>query len=69
METELDTANPGKTAQASCTADAIQPNGARMKSYKILDANAIKLIAIVAMTIDHIAWAVYPGCPHQWSSR
>ena len=67
METGLDTANPGKTAQATGTVDAIQPDGTRMKNYKILDANAIKLIAIVAMTIDHIAWAVYPGCPHQWT--
>ena len=38
-----------------------------MKNYKILDANAIKFIAIVAMTIDHIAWTVYPGYPHQWT--
>lgn len=28
---------------------------------KILNSNAIKLIAIIAMTIDHIAWAVFPG--------
>ena len=28
---------------------------------KILDSNKIKLIAIVAMTIDHIAWLLYPG--------
>ena len=26
-----------------------------------LSANAIKLIAILAMTADHIAWAVFPG--------
>ena len=51
MEPGLDTANPG---------------AARMKNYKILDANAIKLIAIIAMTIDHIAWAIYPGCPLNW---
>lgn len=37
-----------------------------MKNYKILDANAIKLIAIVAMTIDHVAWTIYPGCPLNW---
>ena len=37
-----------------------------MKNYKILDANAIKLIAIIAMTIDHIAWTVYPGCSLNW---
>lgn len=33
---------------------------------KILNANVIKLIAIIAMTIDHIAWAVYPGYPHEF---
>ena len=30
---------------------------------KVLSANTIKLIAIVAMTIDHIAWLVFPGYP------
>ncbi len=35
------------------------------KTERILNANAIKLIAILAMTIDHIAWAVYPGYPTQ----
>lgn len=29
------------------------------KRYKCLSSNAIKLIAIIAMTIDHIAWAVF----------
>ncbi len=28
---------------------------------KKLNSNAIKLIAIIAMTIDHIAWAIYTG--------
>lgn len=28
---------------------------------KILNSNVIKIIAIVAMTIDHIAWLVFPG--------
>ena len=28
---------------------------------KQLDSNAIKLIAILAMTVDHIAWAIFPG--------
>lgn len=27
---------------------------------KILNANALKLIAIVAMTVDHLAWALWP---------
>ncbi len=29
------------------------------------NSNTIKLIAILAMTIDHIAWAVYPGYPRE----
>ena len=28
---------------------------------KVLNANTIKVIAIIAMTIDHIAWLVFPG--------
>ncbi len=28
---------------------------------QILNSNQIKLIAIIAMTIDHIAWLVFPG--------
>ena len=31
--------------------------------HRFLDSNAIKLIAILAMTVDHIAWAVFPGYP------
>ena len=31
----------------------------RMK--KVLNSNTIKVIAIVAMTIDHIAWFLFPG--------
>ena len=27
---------------------------------KILNANALKLIAIIAMTLDHLAWALWP---------
>lgn len=30
---------------------------------KTLSSNAIKLIAIAAMTVDHVAWAVFPGYP------
>ena len=33
---------------------------------KPLSSNAIKLIAIAAMTIDHIAWAVFPGYPKEF---
>lgn len=32
---------------------------------KTLDSNAIKLIAIIAMTIDHIAWVLFPGYPRE----
>lgn len=28
---------------------------------KILNSNKIKLIAILAMTVDHIAWLIFPG--------
>lgn len=30
---------------------------------KLLDSNMIKIIAIIAMTIDHITWMIYPGYP------
>lgn len=30
---------------------------------QILNANRIKVIAILAMTIDHIAWLLFPGYP------
>ena len=33
---------------------------------KILNANAIKIIAIAAMTTDHIAWMVFPGYPREF---
>lgn len=32
---------------------------------KILDSNAIKMIAIAAMTVDHIAWMMFPGYPKE----
>jgi len=32
---------------------------------KTLNANAIKLIAILAMTADHIAWLLFPGYPRE----
>lgn len=32
-----------------------------MTKNKLLNSNQLKLIAIVAMTVDHIAWAVFPG--------
>lgn len=36
-----------------------------MGKNKILDSNAIKIIAIIAMTVDHIAWGVFPGYPRE----
>lgn len=32
---------------------------------KTLNANMIKVIAIIAMTIDHIAWMIFPGYPKE----
>lgn len=32
-----------------------------MHPRKLLNANQLKLIAIAAMTVDHIAWAAFPG--------
>lgn len=32
---------------------------------KTLNSNAIKIIAILAMTIDHIAWMLFPGYPNE----
>ena len=34
-----------------------------MEKGKILNSNQLKLIAILAMTVDHIAWAVFSGDP------
>jgi hypothetical protein len=33
-----------------------------------LSGNQLKLIAIVAMTIDHLAWTIFPGYPTTWYS-
>ena len=38
-----------------------------MEKYKKLDANMIKLIAILAMTIDHITWMLFPGYPKDFA--
>ena len=35
-------------------------------SRKHLNANQIKLIAIIAMTIDHLTWAFFPGTQAVW---
>lgn len=33
----------------------------RTDMKKTLDANQLKLVAIFAMTVDHIAWLLFPG--------
>ena len=33
---------------------------------KILNSNHLKLIAIIAMTIDHLTWLLYPGFQTTW---
>lgn len=40
---------------------SIQPE----KSHSILNSNALKLIAILAMTADHLAWLLFPGYDKQ----
>ena len=35
-------------------------------SRKGLNSNQLKLIAIIAMTIDHLTWAIFPGCQTIW---
>lgn len=37
-----------------------------MEKRRILNANQIKLIAIIAMTIDHLTWALFPGTQAVW---
>ncbi len=32
---------------------------------KLLDSNMIKFIAIIAMTVDHITWMIFPGYPKE----
>ena len=33
---------------------------------KKLNSNQLKLIAIIAMTFDHLVWVFFPGCQHVW---
>ena len=33
---------------------------------RTLDSNSVKLIAILAMTLDHIAWLLFPGYSREW---
>ena len=36
------------------------------KKGRGLNSNQLKLIAIIAMTFDHLIWAIFPGCQHIW---
>ena len=36
------------------------------ENTKGLNSNQIKLIAITAMTIDHMTWTLFPGLQHVW---
>lgn len=33
---------------------------------KVFNSNYLKLIAIIAMTIDHFTWLIFPGCQKVW---
>ena len=37
-----------------------------MDLKKGLNSNQVKLIAIIAMTIDHVTWLLFPGCQKIW---
>ena len=37
-----------------------------MEKTKGLNANQIKVIAIIAMTVDHLTWAFFPGTQAVW---
>lgn len=58
--------NNGQAVATSPENKTKNGNGGSGPRYKVLDSNAIKLIAIIAMTIDHIAWAVAPGYSTEW---
>ena len=34
-------------------------NEIQLKNYQKFNSNVIKLIAIIAMTVDHVAWAIF----------
>ena len=31
-----------------------------------LDASTVKIIAIIAMTVDHLTWLLFPGLQKEW---
>lgn len=37
-----------------------------MNKEKGLNANQLKLIAILAMTLDHLTWTLFPGYSTEW---
>ena len=48
------------------TADHSREGTVRVREKKGLNANQIKLIAIIAMTIDHLTWVFFPGLQTIW---
>ena len=38
----------------------------RDKMEKKLNSNHLKIIAIIAMTIDHLTWVIFPGLQTTW---
>lgn len=37
-----------------------------MEKRRGLSGNQLKVIAIVAMTVDHLTWVIWPGCVKAW---
>lgn len=37
-----------------------------MNDIKKLNGNQLKLIAIIAMTVDHLTWTLWPGYSREW---
>lgn len=44
----------------------VKKAGISLLMKQTLNANAMKTIAIIAMTIDHVAWLLFPGYPRDW---
>lgn len=48
------------------TVNLVLGEGFVMNRSKGLNANQLKLIAIIAMTIDHLTWTIWPGYATEW---
>ena len=44
----------------------MEMNGEQVQKGKGLNSNQLKVIAIAAMTIDHVIAVVFPNYPTQW---